>query len=195
MVQRCLCYTIFPNMTLNHDQKVNYSSSYNNYYNFLNPYFITGFIDGEGCFNLSIFKDSRRITGWQVKPRFLISLHKRDRALLELIKTSLGVGTITERSDGHIKYSVGSLKDLKVIIDHLNKYPLITQKLADFILFKQAYVLIENKEHLTEEGLLKIVSIKASLNLGLSEKLREAFPNIISANRPIIESVGIKDKN
>jgi len=195
MVQRCLYYTIFPNMTLNHDQKVNYSSSYNNYGNFLHPYFITGFIDGEGCFNLSIFKDSRRTTGWQVKPRFLISLHKRDRALLELIKTSLGVGTITERSDGHIKYSVGSLKDLKVIIDHLDKYPLITQKLADFILFKQAYVLIENKEHLTEEGLLKIVSIKASLNLGLSEKLREAFPNIISANRPIIESVGIKDQN
>lgn len=36
----------------------------------LHPYFITGFTDGEGCFNLSIYKDSRMNTGWQVKPVF-----------------------------------------------------------------------------------------------------------------------------
>ena len=34
-------------------------------------------------------------------------------------------------------------------------------------------------EHLTIEGLQKIVAIKASMNRGLSDKLKQAFPNII----------------
>jgi hypothetical protein len=40
------------------------------------------------------------------------------------------------------------------------------------------------KEHLTLEGLLKILSLKASLNLGLPDKLKEHFPNIIPTTRP-----------
>jgi len=39
--------------------------------------------------------------------------------------------------------------------------------------------LMSRKEHLTIEGLHKIVAIKASLNLGLSDKLKVAFPNVI----------------
>ena len=39
--------------------------------------------------------------------------------------------------------------------------------------------LMSRKEHLTIEGLHKIVAIKASLNLGLSEELKVAFTNVI----------------
>ena len=35
------------------------------------------------------------------------------------------------------------------------------------------------KEHLTYDGLRKIVAIKASMNLGLSEKLKEEFPDVV----------------
>jgi hypothetical protein len=65
-----------------------------------------------------------------------------------------------------------------VIIDHFDKYPLITKKLADYNLFKSAYSIIINKEHLTKEGLYKLVSIKGSLNLGLSSELKSAFPDV-----------------
>ena len=44
-----------------------------------------------------------------------------------------------------------------------------------------------NKEHLTPEGLRKIVAIKASMNLGLSEKLKSAFPDVVPVPRPIVE--------
>ena len=49
--------------------------------------------------------------------------------------------------------------------------PLITQKRSDFLLFKKAINLIKGGPHLTSEGLTKIVSIKASMNKGLSDNL------------------------
>jgi hypothetical protein len=57
----------------------------------------------------------------------------------------------------------------------------LTQKFKDYILFKQAFNLVKNKNHLSMEGLRHIVAIKASLNLGLSDNLKEAFPNITPA--------------
>ena len=79
------------------------------------------------------------------------------------------------------------MQDLKVIIDHFDKYPLLSKKLADYLLFKQAFKLVLLKEHLTEEGVLKIVALKASINLGLSDKLKVLFPDIIPVQRPVVE--------
>jgi hypothetical protein len=53
--------------------------------------------------------------------------------------------------------------------------------------------MLNRKEHLTEEGLRKIASIKAAINLGLSEKVTAAFPNIIPVSRPQVEDQSIKD--
>jgi hypothetical protein len=72
------------------------------------------------------------------------------------------------------------MKDLSVIIAHFDKYPLLTQKLANegaarayvlrrgekspaqnFLLFKRVIELMNRKEHLTTGGLRKIVGIKA----------------------------------
>ena len=62
---------------------------------------------------------------------------------------------------------------------------MITQKWSDYQLFKQAFELIKRKEHLTTEGLNKIVGIKAMMNgNGLSEKLKIAFPNVPTIARP-----------
>lgn len=63
-------------------------------------------------------------------------------------------------------YRVRSIKELELIINHFNDYPLISNKYADYILFKSVFNIMSVKYHLTEEGLLKILSLKASLNLG-----------------------------
>ena len=65
-------------------------------------------------------------------------------------------------------YRVSSLKNLRVITNHFDYYPLITQKFADYLLFKQSIDLIQKKLHLTEKGLLKLLGIKSVLNWGLS---------------------------
>lgn len=86
-------------------------------------------------------------------------------------------------------------KELRVIIEHFDKYPLITQKQANFELFKQVVQMLSHKEHLTPEGIHKIIAIKASVNLGLAEELKAAFPNTIPVPRPVVEDQEIKDPN
>ena len=56
-------------------------------------------------------------------------------------------------------YYVQSIKDLDVILNHFDKYPLITKKHADYLLFKMAIDLIKNKEHLNQEGLRKLIAL------------------------------------
>jgi len=53
--------------------------------------------------------------------------------------------------------------------------------------------MMNRKEYLTIEGLRKIVAIKASLNLGLSEELKSAFPNVVPIPRPLIQNKKILD--
>lgn len=162
---------------------------------YINPDYITGFVDGEGCFSISIFKDSRRLTGWQVKPIFSISLHNRDLKLLEAIKRTFNVGKIYKHGINSSQYRVSSLSNIQVIIKHFDQYPLRTQKQGDYILFKEAVNLIINKNHLSLTGLLKLVSIKATLNWGLSEKLKESFSTVEPVNRPKVELTSIKTLN
>lgn len=54
---------------------------------------------------------------------------------------------------------------------------------------------MQRKEHLTQEGLKKIVALKASLNLGLSDKLKEAFPNLVPSPRGKNPTISISDPN
>jgi hypothetical protein len=77
------------------------------------------------------------------------------------------VGNITKQGKNKLHYQVCSLKDLTdYIIPHFDSHPLITQKRADFDLFKQVVEMQSSKEHLTEEGLTKILGIRASVNNG-----------------------------
>jgi hypothetical protein len=80
-----------------------------------------------------------------------------------------------------------------VIIPHFDKYPLLTHKRADFELFKPVANLMNRKEHLTTEGLHKIVSIKASINNGLSVALSEYFPDVIPVQRPEVQLLEISE--
>jgi len=172
--------------------------SFNNKNTFyLNPDYLTGFVDGEGCFSLSIYKQGKNLTGWQVKPIFSISLHNKDIKLLEAIQRTLKTGKIYKHGVDSIQYRVSSLKNLQIIIDHFDNYPLITQKRADYLLFKQAITIIKNKEHSSIEGLLRLVGIKATLNWGLSDKFKESFPLAKPVARPsvIYNSLNIKIKN
>lgn len=95
----------------------------------LDPWFVTGFADGEACFTITIRKNNKLKIGWSVEPRFEISLHIRDSYLLEKVHAFFGVGRIQINKDrGTVTYCVLSVKDLRVIMDHFDKYPLITQK-------------------------------------------------------------------
>jgi len=97
-----------------------------------------------------------------------------------------GAGVISEVGNV-VMFRVTAISDLiNILIPHFEKYPLITQKQADFKLFKQIVELMIEKKHLTNEGLREIVSIRAAINLGLPLNLQEAFSDIIPKERPIV---------
>jgi hypothetical protein len=95
----------------------------------------------------------------------------------------------------HCILYIGGLQDLITIIPHFDKYPLLTQKGADFILWKQIVELMINKEHLTFEGFQNFINIKASINLGLSDVLISNFSNIIPVKRLLIWTKDILNPN
>ncbi len=78
-----------------------------------------------------------------------------------------GVGKISTQRDDSIKYHVDSLKNLTVVMDHFDKYPLLTLKRANYELFKRVIDLMNRQEHLTLDGLVKVVSLRGGMNTGL----------------------------
>ena len=163
----------------------------------LDYWWITGFTDGEGCFIVSITRNKNLNVGWEIRLFFKINLHERDKELLELMKNYLRVGKTSIHGPQSFQFIVSSLKELKTIIDHFDKYPLITQKWTDFELWKQVFYLMKRGEHLTLDGLRKIVAIRASINQGLktSPKLLAQFPDVVEVARPQVTNQTIQDPN
>lgn len=163
----------------------------------LSPYWVTGFADAESSFSLKVSKKSTSKLGWHVIPEFIIELHNRDSYLLREIHTFFGVGNINEYENlNKIVYSVQSFRDLaNVIIPHFDQYPLITQKKADYLLFKQAIELLSLNMQSDIGKLYEIIGLKAAMNSGLSDKLKHEFLNVISAKRPVVNFTKIPNPN
>lgn len=153
--------------------------------------------DAESSFCILLTKNNKYKQGLNVRPSFQITLHHKDKAVLEAIMYYFnGVGGIFKEGErDSVKYRVGSIKDLNLIIEHFDKYPLITKKQADYLLFKQVLELVNCKKHLTPEGLNQIFNKRAAMNNGLTEKLKIHFPNVIPETRPFIQNCEIPDPN
>jgi len=80
----------------------------------IEPWFITGFTDGEGCFSISVYTDNGYKIGWCVRAIFSIVLSSKDKALLEQIQSFFGVGGISKNREELIQYRVESIKELRV---------------------------------------------------------------------------------
>lgn len=159
----------------------------------LDPYYITGFSDGESSFIISILKNNNYKAGYVVVPIFSIHLHIKDYLLLEHIKNYFQVGSLrrslknNKTGNRSVIYTVRSLKDItNNIIPHFDNYPLLTKKRADYLLFKEVVNLMNQGKHLTTDGLKEILAYKASLNNGLNETIKKEF-DIIPAERPEVK--------
>ena len=176
-----------------------FSTYLENYSSHVNPLFFTGFIDAEGSFSTIVDRNKTRKLSGRVQAKFQLGLHKRDLSLLLQLQTFLGgIGSIHVSTVlNKVNYSIDSNKHLMKLITHLDKYPLLTQKTNDFKLFKEVVILMRDKAHLSIEGLNKIINIKASMNLGLSDLLKLEFKESSQApiEKQIINTNNIPDPN
>ena len=163
-------------------------NNFSNNENYVDPNWISGFLDGEGCFHVSIYKKSLN-KKYYVKPQISIGIHRKDLSILELIINNLGVGKINYKHGlNSVQLKVNSLDEIETVIAHLDKFPLRTKKCADFLLFKEVIHLIKMKEHLTIKGVNKVVALKASMNRNLSEKLIKEFSPVDLVDRPMVKT-------
>src|SRR6202034_3605634 len=130
------------------------------------PSYISGYVDGEGCFTVSISPRPSTVVGWEVRPSLSVSQNGDRSEVLLLMQQYLRCGTIRpDRSDRTLKWEVRSLLLLTAwIIPHFETYPLLSGKRRDFELFAHICERMERKEHLTSAGLQEIVRMAARMN-------------------------------
>lgn len=102
--------------------------------------------------------------GYQIQLQFRITQHIRDIELIRKFIQFFGVGLIVNDGPLKVQYRIRTFKHLPVLFALLDQYPLQTQKALDAKCFVEVYNMMLNKEHLTQEGLDKILAIKATMN-------------------------------
>ena len=148
----------------------------------LDALWIVGFTDGEGCFHVSINKIPEMSLGWQVLPEFRIVQHEKDESVLYKIKEYFGFGDVKiNRTDHHgtrKEFRVRGLDNLNKIVYFFEENKLSTSKRKDFEIFKTVIQLMNNKKHLTIEGLDNIAQLISRMNRKPKLKYLESPENI-----------------
>jgi len=147
---------------------------------FKDGYYISGFTDGEGSFNVSIKKRKDYVKDWKLTASFNIS--QKDRVILAWIKNILGCGTLRERKDGVVYYEVTNITSLQEkIIPFFTKFNFISaNKKKNFSIFKKIVEIMSKKEHLNPEGLKMALELREILNEGHGRKRKYSLSNVIT---------------
>jgi hypothetical protein len=132
---------------------------------------VVGFVDGEGCFSISVVKNAGCRLGWQVQHEFSVTQAAPSKSALEELIEFFGCGTIIEnnRRDNHryrlLRYAVKRRSDLNdLIIPFFEEHPLRTAKQQDFVSFCEVISMMREDHHLTREGLRTIAHITETMN-------------------------------
>ena len=147
----------------------------------LNPWWITGFIDGEGCFYVAFeITKNKKIS---VRLSFSVSQNKSSHAITiqkiaEIFGSSLKSETSNVRVDGQtVKYETRSLDNLiKNVIPHFDAYPLQSKKHNNFLAWRQIAFMVKNESPLSKPSLSKIVDLAFAMNLDEFQQSRRRKP-------------------
>lgn len=132
----------------------------------LDPYYVTGLTEGEGCFHVSFSLRKKLKVGVETRPSFSISLNSRDLVLLQGVHQYFDCGAIRySKGDRTYKYESRSTADLvQKIIPHFEKYALHGSKQNDFERFARICRSVHANEHLNANILKSIVEIAFEMN-------------------------------
>ena len=145
--------------------------------------YITGYIDGEGCFTVTFNQRIKARIGWELRPSFSVSQNEDRRQVLDLIQKYFGCGYIRrDYSDKTVKFEIRDHKKLiQKVIPHFEKFSFFSKKQKDFELFKEICFLIDQKKHLIKEGFSQIVHLAYQMN-GSGKRKRNKEEIIRSLN-------------
>jgi LAGLIDADG DNA endonuclease family protein len=132
---------------------------------FLSAY-ISGYVDGEGCFTVSISPRASLHVGWEVRPSFSVSQNGDRAEVLHALQAHFGCGGIRpDRSDRTLKWETRRLEDLLgQVIPHFETFPLLSGKRLDFERFASVCRLTAAGADRNRGGLRQIVELARGMN-------------------------------
>ena len=134
--------------------------------------YIVGFVDGEGCFCVSVSKHKTLKRRQEVRLLFEIEVREDDHEVLETIQSAIECGKIYhldykryKKWRPHVKLKVSNIKDITdKLIPFFDEHPLQAKKRHSYALFREIAFMMLNKEHLTDAGFNKILKLKEKMN-------------------------------
>lgn len=144
----------------------------------LDKKWIVGFVDGEGCFHISINKLSKMTLGWQVLPEFRIVQHERDKEILYEIKSYFEFGIVTKNHGDRMEFRVRGIDNLNKIVKFFKNNPLKTSKQKNFEFFAKVIEMMNERKHLTDNGLKEIAKLCYSMNRKVKPRYLESSETI-----------------
>jgi len=148
-------------------------------------WFLAGFVEGEGSFNVSLRKKSDYRLGWQVVLSFNVS--QKDKEVLDLLKKELDCGIIKVRKfDGLHSLDITNPSEIIYkVIPYFQKFSLFSSgKRKNFEIFCQIANLMKERNHRTINGLKKILKLREELNKGKARKRKYEYDDVF----PVKES-------
>jgi hypothetical protein len=141
----------------------------------LDPWFVSGLTEGEGCFCVSFAVRSKRRAGLEVRPSFSLSLNEKDLDLLRDLQAFFGCGWIREsKTDRTFKYEARAVRELlDRIIPHFERHPLRGSKALSFAAFADVCRMVEQGDHLRRDGLRRRIDVAYEMNLGKRRLARD----------------------
>ena len=148
-------------------------------------YFLAGFVEGEGSFNISLRRKVDYKVNWQVVMSFNVS--QKDPAILKLLQRKLYCGIIKVRKiDGLYSLDVTKPQDIiHKVIPYFLKFPLQSDsKRENFSIFCKVALLMNKGEHRNFSGLRKILQLREKINQGKGRTRKYGINDIFPPKNP-----------
>jgi len=132
----------------------------------LNNYWLSGFSDADASFQIKLITRNNKT---EVRLNFQIDQKKKD--LLILIKDFLGGNIGYRKSQDTYYYGSTSFGSAKNVINYFDYFQLLSSKHINYLKWRKAYIVIQNKKHLIDSGLDEIIKLKKTMNRNNSDTI------------------------
>jgi len=133
-------------------------------------YYFAGFVDGEGGFHLAFRKRQDYRLPWKVS--LCLNVSQKDRQILALLKKHLACGTIRSKGGGVWMFEVNNLTAIrKNVIPFFRRFGFLSaKKKRDFAIFQSMAELMAAGDHLSKDGIARLLKIREDMNDGGKRK-------------------------
>jgi len=154
-------YQITNNILSNHNYiefskivnfKLNLNKDFKNHW-------LAGFSDADASFQIKVLNRNNR-----TEVRLNFQIDQKNNSVLLLIKDFLGGNLGYRKSQDTYYYGSTSFGSAKNVVNYFDYFHLLSSKHVNYLKWRKAYLIIQNKDHLKQDGLNKIIKLKSTMN-------------------------------